>query len=121
MKEKRYNLILGDGFPQITVHSDELEFYQKHIKGLIEIVNIFRDYVLVIDDEGKLKDLPLNIDASLLYGAPGLEDYIVGPAIVDKRRGPDLIGLTLDECVMFVDYLNGFQTQKDLLRQLTEE
>lgn len=121
MKEKRYNLILGDGFPQIAVHSDDLKFYQKHIKGLIEIVNIFQDYVLVIDDEGKLKDLPLNIDASLLYGAPGLEDYIVGPAIVDKRSGPDLIGLTLDECVMFVDYLNGFQTQKELLRQLTEE
>ena len=59
-------------------------------------------YVLVINDEGKLRRLPLNRIASELYGAALHRDLIVGPAVLVKRGinedgEPDLLGLTEQE------------------------
>ena len=95
--EKRYNvLILPTGSVQIIEHEDSLEFYHRLIDGYIEIVRAHDDIVMVVDDEGKLKNLRTNILASWLYNT---DDYIVGPAILDKRCGPELIGLTHPEAI----------------------
>lgn len=95
--EKRYNvLIRPEGRVQIIEHDDSLDFYRSYIRGFIEIVRVHDDIVMVIDDEGKIKDLPVNIMASWLYDT---DDYIVGPAILDKRRGPELIGMTHPEAI----------------------
>ena len=94
---KKYNvLIRPEGQIQIIEHDDSLDFYRSYINGFIEIVRVHDDVVMIIDDEGKIKDLPVNILASWLYNC---EDYIVGPAILDKRAGPELIGLTHPEAI----------------------
>lgn len=73
---------------------DDLDFFHKYIKGFIEIVRLHDDVVMIVDDEGKMKGLPLNKAATCLYNC---DDIIVGPALVMKCRGPDLVPMTADE------------------------
>ena len=49
--------------------------------GYIEVVYLPDNRVMVIDEEGKLKQMPLNHAASMLY----LRDTIVGDALVCDR------------------------------------
>ena len=88
---------------------DDLDFFHRYIKGFIEIVRVHDDIVMIVDDEGKMKDLPFNQAATYLYHC---DDIIVGPALVMKRRGPDLVPMTADEaarelfsiqCVLYSD------------------
>lgn len=73
---------------------DDLDFFHRYIKGFIEIVRLHDDVVMIVDDEGKMNGLPLNKAATCLYNC---DDIIVGPALVMKRRGPDLVPMTADE------------------------
>jgi len=59
-----------------------LEELQSAVGGYIQIVHPVGDsrYLIVLNEEGKLKDLPLNKTATRLYRQP--PDYIVGPALV---------------------------------------
>lgn len=68
---------------RITPPSGEfsLEEMQTLVGGYIEIVRTIDDRFMVIDEEGKLKGKPLNIDATRLY-LYGRQDPIVGEAIV---------------------------------------
>lgn len=73
---------------------DDLDFFHRYIKGFIEIVRLHDDVVMIVDDEGKMKGLPINKAATCLYNC---DDVIVGSALVMKRRGPDLVPMTADE------------------------
>ena len=54
---------------------------QKFVGGWVEVVQV-NDGVLIIDEEGKLKDKPVNEVASKMYADKyGDEDIIVGDAI----------------------------------------
>lgn len=55
---------------------------QKHVGGFIELVAVPSQpgMVLVVDDEGNLKGLALNLTATGLAGKP-----IVGPAVLTPR------------------------------------
>lgn len=88
---------------------DDLDFFHRYIKGFIEIVRVHEDVVMIVDDEGKMKGLPINKAATCLYNC---DDTIVGPALVMKRRGPDLVPMTAYEaarelfviqCVLYSD------------------
>lgn len=46
---------------------DELEVYQKFVDGCIEVVRINERLVMVVNDEGLIRELPENIIASCLY------------------------------------------------------
>ena len=59
-----------------------LEELHAFVDGYIEVVQTINPYlILVVDDEGKLKNKPMNYAASLLYG-----DYIVGDALLCESR-----------------------------------
>ena len=61
---------------------------QKFVGGYVELVKV-KDGILLIDEEGKLKDKPVNVDASKLYfDTYGDEDIIVGPAIYIPNNVP---------------------------------
>ena len=54
---------------------------QKFVGGWVEVVQV-NDGILIIDEEGKLKDKPVNEVASKMYADKyGDEDIIVGDAI----------------------------------------
>ena len=61
--------------------SPSLSEAQKFVGGWVEVVQV-NDGVLIIDEEGKLKDKPINNASSKLYADKyGDEDIIVGDAI----------------------------------------
>jgi hypothetical protein len=66
----------------------ELEEMQKLVGGLIEIATLENGDTLVFDEEGKLKEKPINEEATKLYRDGSLfinDDFIVGDAIVVKE------------------------------------
>ena len=93
----RYNILISpDGYVDMIEHDYSIDFYLQQIGGMIEIVRVHHDIVMIVDDEGKLKNLPYNKVATYLYNT---DDFIVGPAILDKRYGPELVGLSQDEAI----------------------
>lgn len=70
---------------------DELEVYQKFVDGCIECVRINERLVMVVNDEGLIRELPENIIASCLYwsitGMPSTP--ICGNAILVGYRPED--------------------------------
>jgi hypothetical protein len=61
--------------------SPSLSEAQKFVGGWVEVVQV-NDGVLIIDEEGKLKDKPVNDISSKMYADKyGDEDIIVGDAI----------------------------------------
>jgi hypothetical protein len=61
----------------------QLEELQKIVGGYIEIVSLLDNEIMVINEEGKLTDLPVNENATELYNeVDGFYDYIVGDVLV---------------------------------------
>lgn len=105
----------AQGKPQKIVIPDDdtLHGMQKLVGGgFIEIVRpklLPRDWVMVVDDEGKLKDYPVNLLGTILYDSPW--DTINGDLFLcredmvpdeDGFMVPDLVGLTdeqADDCI----------------------
>ena len=56
-----------------------LKELQEYVGGLIEILYLPEHRLLIINDEGKLLGLEMNVIASAIYGR--LDDFIVGDAI----------------------------------------
>ena len=68
--------------------SPSLSEAQKFVGGWVEVVQV-NDGVLIIDEEGKLKDKPVNEVASKMYADKyGDEDIIVGDAIYIPHKIP---------------------------------
>ena len=73
----------------INISGDETEFspsegnhfglkeLQEAVGGYIQLVTLKTGKILVVDEEGLLKNLPLNTKATILAGQP-----IVGPAVI---------------------------------------
>ena len=62
-----------------------LKELQEFVNGYIEIIT-FDDFIMVINEEGKLQNLPLNIVATKLYQSYYDEtDYIVGNCLICKN------------------------------------
>jgi hypothetical protein len=62
-----------------------LEELQGYVEGYIQIVNLSKSEVLVINEEGKLKNLPLNKEATFICkfrNAIFANDCIVGNALL---------------------------------------
>ena len=65
-----------------------LEEMQRMVGGIIEIVYFEDNTVMVINEEGKLLGLPLNMDATVIFRAhyPDSNDYILGGALVINKK-----------------------------------
>jgi hypothetical protein len=62
----------------------ELEELQAIVGGSIEVVRSVDGKKMIINEEGKLKKMDLNVLATLIY-QHGRHDPIVGPALVVER------------------------------------
>ena len=68
--------------------SPSLSDAQKFVGGWVEVVQV-NDGILIIDEEGKLKDKPVNEVASKMYADKyGDADVIVGDAIYIPNKIP---------------------------------
>ncbi len=66
------------------------------VNDYIEVVrpiNLKRPYVMICAESGLLKDMPLNLVASYLYGMQHHGNPIVGDVIIMREDGVNLIGL----------------------------
>ena len=80
----------------ITDSNDEptLEEAQEFVGGLVEGITFPNGDYLIINEEGKLMDLPLNSEATMMWRVTftkdkylfGHDDFVVGPAILIKAK-----------------------------------
>ena len=82
-------------FKIITDQKDEpnLKEAQEFVGGMVEGITFPNGDYLIINEEGKLMQLPLNPEATTLWRATftkdkyafGYDDFVVGPAILIKK------------------------------------
>lgn len=84
-----------------------LEFMQSIVGGLIEPVRIARGLTLIIDDEGKLKNYPVNRIATDLARLP--YDVIVGTAFICRDSGEELLPLTPEQLEGMTETLKAYR------------
>ena len=81
------------GYPEEIEIEDELEAMHQLVGGYIETVQFMSpvplrgNYLIVCNEEGKLLDLPSNIEI-----AGGL-DYICGDCFIVRRAGPEFVSV----------------------------
>ena len=83
-------------FKIITDQKDEpnLKEAQKFVGGYVEGITFPNGDYLIINEEGKLMNLPLNVEATKLWRSTftkdkyafGYDDFVVGPAILIKAK-----------------------------------
>ena len=67
-----------------------LEELKSVVGGYIEIVQLTKDYLMVINEEGKLLDLPINVVATRVYRkSRNTEDFIVGDVLICSNKEID--------------------------------
>lgn len=88
---------------------DLLRYCQQVVRGNIEIVYpkcMERPYLMVVNEEGWLRNMKINPVASYLYGTQDHGELIVGPALILKQimtdDGPDVGFLTQEEALHLV-------------------
>ena len=72
----------------------DLKTAQEFVGGMVEGISFPNGDYLIINEEGKLMQLPLNPEATALWRATftkdkylyGYDDFVVGPAILIKKK-----------------------------------
>ena len=89
---------------KVEYDSPHYDVIQKAVGGWYERVHpmgLDRPYCMMVNEEGLLLNLPLNLLGSLLYGTPQHSQPIVGDVIFLKEGyyggEPDVVGMTLEE------------------------
>ena len=85
-----------DQFKVIEDQKDEpnLKSAQDFVGGMVECITFPNGDLLIVNEEGKLMNLPLNPEATLLWRmtftkdkyAFGYDDFVVGPALYIKKH-----------------------------------
>jgi hypothetical protein len=84
-------IIYADGQVEVVKNDDKeasLEFLQKSVKGWIEFVHLDQDLLMVVNEEGKLYDQPLNSLATRIFyeKTKRYNDCIVGDVVVIEKK-----------------------------------
>jgi len=72
----------------------DLKAAQKFVGGMVQGIEFPNGDYLIINEEGKLMNLPLNSEATMMWRATftkdkylfGYDDFVVGPAILIKKQ-----------------------------------
>lgn len=74
----------GDTEVHELSHTPTLEEAQALVGGYVEVVYLPDGRQMLIDEEGKLKRKPVNVEATMLYGRRN--DVIVGDVVVLEKE-----------------------------------
>ena len=95
MTKKEINTKASE-FKIITDQKDEpdLKSAQKFVGGMVQGIEFPNGDYMIMNEEGKLMQLPLNPEATALWRATftkdkylfGYDDFVVGPAILIKKQ-----------------------------------
>ena len=95
MKKQKINTDASE-FKIIENKKDEPQYREvsKFVGGMVECVQFPNGDLLLVNEEGKLMQLPLNPEATALWRATfdndnyitGRKDFVVGPAILIKKQ-----------------------------------
>ena len=75
-------------------HEPDLKAAQEFVGGMVEGITFPNGDYLIINEERKLRNLPVNVEATKLWRATftkdkylfGYDDFVVGPAILIKAK-----------------------------------
>ena len=96
----------GRGIPSVVDVPNEYDYkwMQEQVGGWIEIVRPRRlpdGFVMIVDEEGLLKEKPLNMVGSWFYETDKHGSPIVGDVLIMKEEfgdeGPECVGMTEEE------------------------
>lgn len=91
-------IIKQPGKPAKRIDIDNtLEALQKAVGGYIETVTLFEDVTLICNEEGRLMDLPYNMEF--------LGIHFVGPVLVVWRAEDEFRSLTEEESQRVMKYI----------------
>ena len=86
-------------FKMITDKKDEPDYkaVSKFVGGMVEVVTFPNGDLLLLNEEGKLMGLPLNLEATAIWRETfdndnyitGRNDFVVGPAILIRAKALD--------------------------------
>lgn len=95
-------LIVKPGkLPKEIVVENLLEALQDEVEGYVEFVPLSDDAVMIVNEEGKLRGMPVN---RWLIGPDGrLCDVIRGNIVIVGVKGENLCGLTDTQAKCFAD------------------
>ncbi len=120
LRNKKYVLIHPDGLIETkefdVLNEDVNDVVRAALGGafyeIVRIRNMSHKFLMLVDDEGCLKNLQLNPVASELYGIRVHGCPIVGPAVIMREDivdgEPDIVGLDDDDLAEFIHKLRGF-------------
>jgi len=79
-------LIGTDGKATDIAFSNDLETLQKLVEGYIEFFRFDDGSALIVNEEGKLRGMPLNVGATGLATIKKRPETIVGPALFVSKK-----------------------------------
>ena len=121
---KAIKVTTGNEISTVEIGHPKLECMQKEVDGFIEVARtkgLMNPFVMIVDEEGLLKNKELNIIGSLLYGTHRHGHPIVGDVLImreepgPKRYGNDFYGLTDPDIASLTAHLkNVYEINKQL-------
>ena len=109
-------LIKSNGSWKMIEQKDfSLEDYQKIVGGWVEYVHVYDDIAMFCNEEGKIKNLPVNnIATQYIKSKQPFDDVICGDVIFSKtdEEGED-VDLTLEEINDVIDFIETYQNLND--------
>lgn len=63
-----------------------LKDMQNIVKGYVEFLYLKDDLIMVVNEEGKINSLPVNVKATRLVQESGINDLIVGDVLVVNKN-----------------------------------
>lgn len=95
------SVLLGTDNKVSRYNVDSLESLQKAVGGYIEMLRPHKaiaegllksDIILIVDEEGILKNKEVNLIASVLFGS-----ILVGDVVITKEKGTEVVNLKENE------------------------
>lgn len=88
--------IAADG-SQTTVEVNKLEDYQREVGGYIQTLPLGEKHILIINEEGKIRELAPNSLAtaltSIFHSGIAYHDYIAGDALIVGENGDNWVDI----------------------------
>ena len=118
---KTVKITTGNKISVIDVNFNDFRAIQRAIGGHFETVHtqLVADYfhdpsvIMLVDEEGIIKGLPLNLVGSALYGTVKHGNPIVGDLIFGTAAGEDIVG-TMDPEAMKKRLMSTFPGLKEV-------